>query len=226
MKLKFLIIFTAAANMFLAGCGYDNFDAPELTLSGRVVYQGTTVSVRNNGPQLELWQDGFPLRSVINVFMNQDGTFSAKLFAGQYKLVRRADAPWLQQATDTIRVNLTANTNLDVPVTPYFTITGESFQKSGDNIIAKLVVNKVVQTANLEFVRLYLGKSILTDHVQYDVRVGANLSNVVLGQQIEIPSGALPDNLKSLDYVYARLGVKSTSAGEYYYTQVQKIALK
>lgn len=226
MKTKFLTII-AVASLFMASCGeYDNFDAPELTLSGRVVYQGNAISVRNNGPQLELWQDGFPLRSVINVFMNQDGTFSAKLFAGQYKLVRRADAPWLQQATDTIRVNLTANTNLDVPVTPYFTITGESFQKSGNNIAAKFVVNKVAQTANLEFVSLYVGKSILTDHVQYDVRVDANLSNVVLGQQIEISSGSLPDNLKSLDYVYARLGVKSTSAGEYYYTQVQKIALK
>jgi len=226
MKLKFLIIFTAAASLFLSGCGYDNFDAPELTLSGRVVYQGSALSVRNNGPQLELWQDGFPLRSPITVYMQQDGSFSAKLFAGQYKLVRRADAPWLQQATDTVRVNLTANMNLDVPVTPYFTITGESFEKSGTSIIAKLVVNKVVPTANLDFVRLYLGKSILTDQVQREVRVDANLGNVVLGQQLQISSGALPDNLKNLDFVYARVGVKSTSAGEYIYSPVQKISLK
>ena len=127
MKFRFLTIITAAS-IFLAGCSeYDNFDAPELTLSGKVVYQGKAVSVRNNGPQLELWQDGYPLKSPIYVYMNQDGSFSSKLFAGQYKLVRRADAPWLQQATDTIRVNLTENTNIDVPVTPYFTITNETF---------------------------------------------------------------------------------------------------
>ncbi|MDQ0641211.1 hypothetical protein QF042_004776 [Pedobacter sp. W3I1] len=226
MKFKFLMIFAATTSILLAGCEYDNFEAPEVTLAGKVVYQGRVVGVRNNGPQLELWQDGYPLKSPITVYLNQDGTFSAKLFDGQYKLVRRADAPWLQQATDTVRIEVKGDTNLDVPVTPYFTITGESFQKSGDNIIAKLVVNKVVQTANLEFVRLYLGKSILTDQVQREVRVDANISSVVLGQQIEISSGALPDNLKSLDYVYARLGVKSTAAGEYYYTQVQKIALK
>lgn len=226
MKFKFLMIFAIVTSVFLVSCEYDNFKAPEVTLAGKVVYQGKAVGVRNNGPQLELWQDGYPLKSPITVYLNQDGTFSAKLFDGQYKLVRRADAPWLQQATDTVRIDVRGDTNLDVPVTPYFTITGESFQKSGDNIIAKLVVNKVVQTANLEFVRLYLGKSILTDQVQREVRVDANLNSVVLGQQIEISSGALPDNLKSLDYVYARLGVKSTSAGEYYYTQVQKIALK
>jgi len=226
MKFKFLMILAISGSILLSGCEYDNFEAPEVTLSGKVVYQGRAVAVRNNGPQLELWQDGYPLKSPITVYLNQDGSFAAKLFDGQYKLVRRADAPWLQQASDTIRVDVRGNTTLDVPVTPYFTISGESYQKSGDNIIASLVVNKVVQSANLEFVRLYLGKSTLTDQVQREVRVDAPLNSLVLGQQLQISSGALPDNLKSLDYIYARLGVKSTSAGEYYYTQVQKIALK
>lgn len=225
MKLKFLIIFTAAASLFLTGCEYDNFDAPEANLSGHIVYNGQPLSVRSNGTQMELWQDGYPLKSSIPVYVDQNGRFSARLFSGQYKLVRRADAPWLQQATDTIRVSVNGNTNLDVPVTPYFTITGESFQKSGNNINAKFVVNRVVPTANLEFVRLYLGKSILTDQVKRDVRIEGNLASIVLGQQTEL-SAALPDNLKNLDFVFARVGVKSTVAGEYIYSPVQKIALK
>ncbi len=225
MKFRFLTIITAAS-IFLAGCSeYDNFDAPELTLSGKVVYQGKAVSVRNNGPQLELWQDGYPLKSPIYVYMNQDGSFSSKLFAGQYKLVRRADAPWLQQATDTIRVNLTENTNIDVPVTPYFTITNETFQKSGNTINANFVVNKVVATANVELVRLYLGKSVLTDQVQREVRVDASVPSLVFGAQTTL-SADIPDNLKSLDFIYARIGVKTTISGEYVYSPVQKIALK
>lgn len=225
MKFRFLTIITAAS-IFLAGCSeYDNFDAPELTLSGKVVYQGKAVSVRNNGPQLELWQDGYPLKSPIYVYMNQDGSFSSKLFAGQYKLVRRADAPWLQQATDTIRVNLTENTNIDVPVTPYFTITNETFQKSGNTINANFVVNKVVATANVELVRLYLGKSVLTDQVQREVRVDGSVPSLVFGAQTTL-SADIPDNLKSLDFIYARIGVKTTISGEYVYSPVQKIALK
>jgi len=226
MKFKILTLITAAASLFLASCSeYDNFDAPEVTLTGKVVYQGKAISVRNNGPQLELWQDGYPLRSAITVYMNQDGSFSAKLFAGQYKLVRRADAPWLQQATDTIRVNLTGNTNIDVPVTPYFTITNETFQKSGNTINASFVVNKVVQTANVELVRLYLGKSVLTDQVQREVRVDGSVPSLVFGAQTSL-SADIPDNLKSLDFIYARVGVKTTTAGEYVYSPVQKIALK
>lgn len=225
MKIKFIILITAAASMLLSACEYDNFTPPESTLSGKVVYQGKAVSVRNNGPVLELWQDGYPLRSPIVLSFNQDGTFAAKLFDGKYKLTRRGDAPWLQQATDTIAITINGNTNIDVPVTPYFNLTNETYTKSGNTITAKFVVDKVVPTANVELVRLYLGKSILTDQVQREVRAEGNVAGIVFGGQNTIATD-LPDNLKNLDYVFARLGIKSTVSGEYNYTQVQKIALK
>ena len=219
-----MLIFTTAG-LLLAGCEYDNFEAPKATLSGKVVYQGNAVSVRNNGPQLELWQDGFALKSPITVNISQDGSYSAILFNGRYKLVRRADAPWQQQASDTLIVDVSGNTTYDVPVSPYFTISNNTFGKSGNNITARFVVNKNIPTANLELVRLYLGKSILTDQVQREFLVDGNVANIVSGQPTEI-TASLPDNLKDLDYIFARIGVKSSSAGEYYYTQVQKIALK
>lgn len=225
MKLKYIMLIFTTAGLLLAGCEYDNFEAPKATLSGKVVYQGNAVSVRNNGPQLELWQDGFALKSPITVNISQDGSYSAILFNGRYKLVRRADAPWQQQASDTLIVNVNGNTTYDVPVSPYFTISNDTFGKSGNNITARFVVNKNIPTANLELVRLYLGKSILTDQVQREFLVDGNVANIVSGQPTEI-TASLPDNLKDLDYIFARIGVKSSSAGEYYYTQVQKIALK
>ena len=225
MKLKYIMLIFTTAGLLLAGCEYDNFEAPKATLSGKVVYQGNAVSVRNNGPQLELWQDGFALKSPITVNISQDGSYSAILFNGRYKLVRRADAPWQQQASDTLIVDVSGNTTYDVPVSPYFTISNDTFGKSGNNITARFVVNKNIPTANLELVRLYLGKSMLTDQVQREFLVDGNVANIVSGQPTEI-TASLPDNLKDLDYIFARIGVKSSSAGEYYYTQVQKIALK
>lgn len=225
MKLKFLMTLSATVSLFFTGCEYDNFDAPESTLSGKVIYDGKAVGVRNNGPRLELWQDGYALKAPIYVYLNQDGTFSASLFDGQYKLVRRGDSPWLQQATDTLLINVKGNTSIDVPVTPYFTITNDTFQKSGNTITAQFVVNKIVQSANVEVVRLYLSKSILIDQVQNAPGIEGNVSNLVFGQPTVI-SGVLTDDLKNLDYVFARIGVKSASSGEYYYTAVQKINLK
>ena len=225
MKIKFLIPIIAIAGMLLSACEYDNFTPPESTLSGKVVYQGKAVSVRNNGPVLELWQDGYPLRSPIVLSFNQDGTFAAKLFDGKYKLTRRGEAPWLQQSTDTIAITVNGNTAIDVPVTPYFNLSNETYTKSGNTITARFVVDKVVPTANVELVRLYLGKSILTDQVQREVRAEGNVAGLVFGGQNTIATD-LPDNLKNLDYVFARLGIKSTVSGEYNYTQVQKISLK
>lgn len=225
MKLNFLITLTATASLFLAGCAYDNFEAPESTLSGSLIYEGNAVGVRNNGPRLELWQDGYALKSVIPLYVNQDGKFSATLFDGQYKLVRRGDSPWLQQATDTVIVNVKGNTVIDIPVTPYFTITNESFQKSSNTITAQFTVNKVVQSANIDVVRLFFGKTILLDHVQQTSGQNGNTGSLVFGQSTSI-TGEIPDALKNLDYVFARIGVKSTSSSEYIYTQVQKIALK
>ncbi|MNI70116.1 hypothetical protein D3C73_1259070 [compost metagenome] len=82
-----------------------------------------------------------------------------------------------------------------------------------------------MQTANVELVRLYLGKSVLTDQVLRDLRIDANISSFVFGAQTSL-SADIPDNLKSLDFIYARVGVKATVASEYVYSQVQKIALK
>jgi len=225
MKMKLLSSLLACISLLFVGCEYDNYEAPKSTLSGRIVYEGAPVGVRNNGPQLELWQDGFPLRSYIPVFLNQDGSFAASLFDGTYKLVRKGDSPWLQQAADTILVQVKGNTHLDVPVMPYFTISNPSFQQNDKGITANFTVNKIVNTANLQFVRLYLGKSILTDQGQQELRVDANLSLISFGQPVSILA-ILPDNLKNLDYVFARIGVKSTVSNEYYYTQIQKIALK
>lgn len=225
MKLKYLMTLITTASLFLAGCAYDNFEAPASNLSGRVVYNGNALSVRNNGVRLFLWQNGYPLKDRIEVFLNQEGNFSSSLFPGQYKLVRVEDSPWQQQMADTILVDLKGDVNIDVPVTPYFTISDASIQKSGTMISAQLVVNKVVQSANVDRVRLYLGKSILTDDVRNELSIDGNVGSLVLGQPMTL-SGALPDNLKNLDYVFARIGVKSTSSGEYIYTQVQKIALK
>jgi hypothetical protein len=182
MKIKFFLTLIATASLFLAGCEYDNLEAPMSSLSGKVVYNNKPVGVRTNGNQLELWQEGHKLRTLIPVYISHDGTFSASLFDGTYKLVRKGNSAWLQQATDTIVVEVKGNTKVDVPVTPYSTIDNESFVFANNTITANFTVNKIVATTNVEAVRLYLGKTMLTDEGRNEVRVSANMASVVLGE--------------------------------------------
>ncbi|MCW2263841.1 MULTISPECIES: DUF3823 domain-containing protein [Sphingobacterium] len=224
MKKNILTLLTATLGFLAVGCEYDNFEAPKEFLSGKVVFEGKAVGVRNNGTELELWQDGYPLKSAIPVFINQAGEFSANLFRGKYKLVRKGNAPWLQQSTDTILVNVNGNTVLDVPVTPYFVIGNESFQVANNQIAATFTVKKTTESAKLDQVKLFLSKSILTDHVLSDQDINVDLPQVLFGTETRI-TRQLSDKFKGQAYIFVRIGVKSSSAGEYIYTPVQKIML-
>jgi|SRR5215217_3958727 len=225
MKTKYLLTLIAAAGLFFTACKHDNFVEPKATLSGRVVYNGEQIAVRNNAVQLELWQDGFALRAPINVNVAQDGTFSASLFDGTYKLTRKGNAPWLQQSTDTIVVQVKGQTKLDVPVTPYFTIKNANFNIANNTVTANFVVDKVVAANNnLQNVKLYLGSSILTDEVRAEFKADANVATLVLGANSTI-TATVPNSLRSLTHVFARIGVKSSATGEYNYSAIQKIPL-
>lgn len=229
MKTRILLIVAFICFIF-ASCEYDNFDAPSSILSGRVIYDGNPVGVRSNGTELELWQRGYQLYTKIPVYIAQDGTFSASLFDGHYKLVRLGGAPWEAQVSDTLEIDVKGNTVVDVPVTPYFIIKNESFQKGADGTITvKFTVEKIVASAEVESINLYLGKGILTDHnknengdAKYNRQF--DLSKLVLGQEMTLNS-VIPESLIKSGSCFARIGIKSNKSNEYLYTQVQKISL-
>lgn len=221
-----LTTLTAILLLLFSGCEYDNFDAPKSILSGRVVHEGMSVGVRTNGTQLELWQSGFQLYEKIPVYIAHDGSFSAALFDGQYKLVRLDGAPWEKQS-DTIIVDVKGNTTIDVPVTPYFIAKGETYSKSGNSIKTAFEVVRISETAKIDRVRIYLGKSILTDQNRHEAVVDVDLSKYnsnqdkyEMTQTIDIPA-----ILQEYPYVFARIGVSSSKSNEFYYTQVAKIDL-
>lgn len=224
MKIQVLLIASLFCLLF-ASCEYDNYNEPTSILSGRVIYNGTPVGVRTNGTQLELWQNGFKLFTKIPVFIAHDGTFSASLFDGQYKLVRMTGAPWLPQTSDTIVVNVKGNTNIEVPVSPYFVIKNESFAVNAGSITVKFTVEKPVASAVLGNVNIYFGNSILTDNIRNEGVVNVNLANVTLGQETTVVA-TIPAKVASSDYMFVRIGAKATVSSEYCFTRVQKIALK
>ena len=208
----------------LAGCDYDNYDPPTSTLSGKVAYQNEAVGVRSGGTQLELWQSGYDLSAKIAVYIDQDGLYSAKLFDGNYKLVRLAGAPWENQ-TDTIPVTVKGNTVVDVSVTPFFVIRNAAFQKNGDQISATFTVEKVSSSANLGLARLYIGKTIITDQNNNVANASMDASAIMLGQQVNL-SVAIPESIASEEYLYARVGIQNAGVGELYYSVAEKIRLK
>jgi hypothetical protein len=160
-----------AGILLVAGCKKDNYDPPSSTLSGRVTYQNQPVSVRsfsstnlgNTGTMLELYQKGYAFHTKIPVNVAQDGTYSAKVFDGDYQLVRsRGNGPWVDN-TDTISVQVRGTTTMDVPVQPYYIVQNEKFQKSGTAITATVSVKQVITGKAVDRATLFLNSTQFVD---------------------------------------------------------------
>lgn len=223
--MKQFILLLAGLGLLAAGCQKDNVAPPESQLTGRVTFQNEAVGVRGQGVvQLELWQRGEVFRNKIPVLIAQDGTYSATLFDGEYKLTRlRDNGPW-QNNTDSITVQVRGNTVVDVPVQPYYVVRNATFAKSGTAITATCQISQAATGRAIESVTLFLNSTQFVDTsnslLGQDVKSGTALSN--LAQPLTF-SRTLPATARGV--VYARIGVRTQGVGELFYSPVQKITL-
>ena len=226
MKAKIKIsLFVVMVFSIIVGCKKDNLDAPSSLLTGNVVYDGQAIGVRSGtAVQLELWQRGYANFEKIRVMVAQDGSFSARLFDGDYKLTMSAGGPWVFD-TDSIDVQVRGNTIVDFPVTPYTIVESANYQRSGNNINATVNLQSVNTAQPLESVRFYISKTILVDNEQKDAVVTLNASDIADVNLAQNLSLAIPASLANAEAVYVRVGVKVVGVGELAYSPVEKIQL-
>lgn len=226
MKTTLTALFMMVSAIVLTGCEKDNYQQPKSVLKGRIVHDGQAIGVRSNGVQLELWQHGYQLFTKIPVYVEQDGTFSASLFDGNYKLVRlRGNGPWIDNA-DSIDVQLKGSLELDVPVTPYFVIKNDTYQKGEKAVSATFNLQQVNTSRQIERVNLYVGTTTIVDannNAGNAQKVAADLTD--LTKPIALTAN-LSTALANRDYVFVRIGVKTAGVGEMIFGAPQKIALK
>lgn len=209
----------------LASCGKDNYDAPKSTLKGHVTYNGQALNVRGTGEavRLQLYQDGYDKHDPINVFVGQDGAFSAKLFDGEYKMVTRdGNGPWVNKR-DTVKFVLKGSATVDMEVTPFFTVSNEKLAVSGNTYTASFTINQVVSTSEIDYAIILLSKTQFADDVNNlfrkdfsDVKAGS----VNLSATFDEGKAAEISNAKAL---FARVGVRAKGADQAIYSPVVRI---
>ncbi len=215
-----------ASAVIFSGCEKDNYQQPKSVLKGRIVHDGQAIGVRSNGVQLELWQRGYQLFTKIPVYVNQDGTFSASLFDGNYKLVRlRGNGPWIDN-TDSVDVQLKGSLEIDVPVTPYFVIRNDTYQKGEKAVSATFNLQQISTSRQIERVNLYVGTTTIVDannNAGNAQKVAADLTDLTKPVTLTV---SLSNTLANRDYVFVRIGVKTAGVGEMIFGAPQKIALR
>ena len=210
--------------LLLISCGKDNYDEPTSTLTGRIVYNGEAVQVRGTGEavRLQLYQDGFALKDPIDVFVGQDGTFAAKLFDGEYKLVTRDNnGPWVN-VRDTTIINLRGTANIDVNVTPFFTISGTQISISGNTMNASFTINQIVPTANISRVVLILAKTQFVDDTNNVFRKDIT-SDITTGAVNFSADFSGNNDVASAKALYGRVAVHTNGADQAIYSPIVKL---
>lgn len=221
MMRKYLNIALLSASVAISSCGLDNYVAPESKVVGRIVYNGQPVGVRGTGEavQLQLFQDGYQLRNPIPVFVSQDGTFEAKLFDGEYKLVTRDNnGPWVNRR-DTTVINVKGTANVDIEVTPLFTLSDVQLSLSGSNVNASFRVDQVTTGWNIDYAMILVSRTSFVDDVASIARL--DIRNLAPGasrtESLSLPASAGSGPL------FARVGVRAAGKDQAIYSQVVKL---
>lgn len=220
-----------ALGAIFASCDKDNYAEPKTSLTGNIVYKGQPIGVEYGQTRLQLWQPGFGKTGAIDVAIDQDGSYSAVLFDGNYKLVFvKNDGPWqtiVKDAAgkDTTFIDLRGNQQLDIEVVPYYMFKSATIKGGEKKVNATVALDKIVtgvDAKDIERVSLYISKTMFVSRAN---NVGAkdmggadikDMNNISLSVDV-------PAITPTQDYVYARVGVKIAGVEDMLFSKVEKV---
>ncbi len=230
LKIFFLI---AVIFGFLASCEYDNYDEPKSLLQGSIVYNGEPINVAYNAVGFQLYEPGWELSYPIDVAVNQDGSYSALLFNGTYKLIIDPNQGPFRNITnsetqsDTINVQVKGNIQLDVEVMPYYMIRNENFSVSGRTVTATFGIEQIITGTDakaVEAVHLSVHKRQFVDNLNNLANTdmaGADITNMSsISMNVTVPSMT-----PTQDYAFVRIGVKIAGVEDLIFSPVQRVEL-
>lgn len=233
MKLKIHYILLLAFFLGMAACKKDNYDAPSSTLKGRILYNTEEIGLEYDRVPLEIYQPGFGKTGAIIATFTQDGSYSALLFNGNYKLIiPKGQGPFMWRnnpsgAIDTLAVSVTGNQTLDLQAVPYYLIRSAVYKTSGRTLNAVFRADQIitgVNAKNIEKVSLYVNKT------QF-VSAADNIASTELaGTAITDPANVnlsvtIPSITPTQNYVFVRIGLKIEGVEDMIFSPLQKIQL-
>src|SRR4051794_26030192 len=235
MKILFQYLFVLFLAVAVFSCDKkDNYDPPSSTLTGHLLYQGDTIYVERNAVHFQIYQYGFGRVGQISPdeTFAQDGSYSALLFPGDYKItIPNGDGPfmWKQTASgtpDSLSVAVSGGQmTADFEVTPFYMIRNAQITGGSSNVTASCKLEKIVNDANakdVEYVALYVNNTQFVsgiNNVASSSIAGADISdanNVQLSVQV-------PALTPSQNYVFARIGLKMVNVEDLIFSPVVKI---
>jgi hypothetical protein len=234
MKLLIRYIPILALTISIFSCKKDNYSEPQTFLTGHIVYKGDAIQVERNQVPFQIYQTGFGKVGAINGTFAQDGSYSAALFDGNYKLIiPNGQGPFLWKQTssgapDSLSIILSGSQSIDIDVIPYYMIRNAQISASGGTVTATFKAEKIITDSalakNIERVSLYINKTQFVsggDNIGFKDMAGSGITdpnNITL-------SVSIPTIVPAQNYIFARVGIKIANVEDMIFSPLQKIQL-
>jgi hypothetical protein len=229
MKNLFRYILISLLIIFIFSCKKDNAKEPGSFLTGHLVYQGDTIQVERNQVPFQIYQYGFGKTGAINGTFEQDGSYSAVLFDGDYKLiVPTGQGPFVSSAaSDSLSITLKGSQSVDIDVTPYYMIRNAQITASTGNVSATFKAEKIITDStakDIERVSLYVNKTQFVsggDNIAVTDLAGGSITdpnNIALNVTV-------PALVPAQTYVFVRIGIKIANVEDMIFSPLQKVQL-
>src|SRR5690606_25455686 len=108
---------------------------------------------------------------------------------------------------DTTVINVRGTANVDVEVTPFYTLSNVQLSLNGNNANASFQINEVAGGLDIDYVMILVGKTSFVDDVSYAIRV--DIDDVTAGSTITESIDLTNNNdFKSGRALFARVGLR------------------
>jgi hypothetical protein len=230
---KYLLV--AGLGAILFSCKKDNYAPPSALLTGNLLYQGDTIYLERNAVHFQIYQYGFGKVGAISTdeTFAQNGSYSAALFNGDYKLiVPNGDGPFMWKKTtsgtpDSVSVTMNGNQTVDLEVAPYYLIQNAQISASGNSVNASFKAEKIITDANakdIERVSLYINKTQFVSGGNNIAHTDIDGANIVDPNNISM-SVVIPSITPTQSYVFARVGLKIAGIEDMIFSPLIKVDL-
>jgi hypothetical protein len=216
--------------VLLVGCRKDNYDEPSSLLTGRLIHNGEVVYVEYDRVSYELFQYGFGSVAPITGTFTEQGTYSQLLFDGEYKFIMRPNqGPFIWGNSggkpDTVTIQVNGNTTRDIEVTPFYMIRTPNLAHAGGKITGTFKIEQTLTGPNaksIEKATLFINKTAFVGNSNNIATKEIAGGSIVDPNNISLEVN-IPTITPSQNYVFARIGVKTSGVEDWIFSPVQKI---
>jgi hypothetical protein len=210
------------------GCDLDNYEAPNATLTGRLVDAETNEGMPTqtpNGARIRIYEfyknEWSP--QPYDFWVKQDGSFENRsVFAGKYRIM----AEGAFAAIEPVEMDISGTKNLDLKVTPYLRLSIHATPGAGGEVTLTTQVTRSANAPKIRTLTFVCGKTPYVDKNTFTKNLNLDVSAVSDDEIVsQSYSATLTELIPNTTY-YVRVGAFANNTGNHYnYSKVLEVKL-